>query len=86
MQKLSHEDLSQISIFKSKVKYNKLREDIKNCETIVVYMNFFWMIAIGAISFIIILFDVIMNDVPLVIDLAFKYQNISLDESNKEKM
>lgn len=75
LQKLSQEDLSQISIFKSKVRYSKLRKDIQDCETIVVYINFFWMIAIGACSFIIAALDVILNDSPMIIDICFKYQN-----------
>ena len=76
---LSQEDLSQISIFKSKDKYSNLRKDISDCETITVYINFFWLIAIGACSFVIAALDVIMNKIPMLIDIAFKYQNKSLD-------
>ena len=78
------EDLSQISIFKSKVKYNQLRKDIADCETIIVYMNFFWMIAIGAVSAIIAVIDEIKNAtiLPMTVDLAFKLNiNISSNQS-----
>lgn len=70
------EDLSQISIFKSKVKYNQLRKDIADCETIIVCMNFFWMIAIGAVSAIIAVIDEIINTIPLIVRMAFEFNKI----------
>lgn len=78
------EDLSQISIFKSKVKYNQLRKDIADCETIIVYMNFFWMIAIGAVSAIIAVIDEIINTIPLTVDMAFKFNKIDITSNQSQ--
>ena len=56
-----------------------MRKGIADSETILVYMNYFWLIAIGAFSAVESVFDVIFNTVPDIIMISFDLSGVHLD-------
>ena len=49
-------------------------------------MNFFWMIAIGACSAIICVVDVILNSIPMIIEISFEFNGTHLDENTERDL
>ena len=66
------DDIYQISVYKSRTKFQELQEKIRTSESNILKFNYVWLVGVGIVMLLISVYTAMSEGTPLVIYLAMQ--------------